>query len=280
MSIRFILCIICAKSLSVSDSAFPSCFPGARIDLSAEDNTVALALAECPARPYAELIKLDIPGPSSLSSAHSATSRPLPPSTMRVSPIGPSVATPTRGELLAQLETLSRKPRSVKRKTSGSFEKGRPTSAKVLKLGASPSSPSTLIRESEQAPLPPSEAFAILSSRPGSRSAAKAKSLLGGAVDQPLAVMPITVWNPPTKGVRSPPQRAEELKKKGPESKSGGDGDSLLLDVELAAGAVLSILKDSDLKRSKALPADKALTLSLQGVASVSSLILSHMFSF
>ena len=51
MSIRFVLCITCARSLSVSDSAFPSCFPGDRIDLSAEDNIVALALAECPARP-------------------------------------------------------------------------------------------------------------------------------------------------------------------------------------------------------------------------------------
>ena len=92
--------------------------------------------------------------------------------------------------------------------------------------------------------------------------------------------MPITVWNPPAKGVRSPPRRSEGLKKKEPESKSGGDGDSLLVDAELAAGAVSSILKDSDLKRSKALPADEALTLSLQGVASVSSLILSCLFSF
>ena len=92
--------------------------------------------------------------------------------------------------------------------------------------------------------------------------------------------MPITVWNPPAKGVRSPPRRAEGLKKKEPESKSGEDGDSLLVDAELAAGAVSSILKDSDLKRSKALPADEALTLSLPGVASVSSLILSCLFSF
>ena len=110
LSILFVLYIIFTRSLSVSDSAFPSCFLGARIYLSAEDHTVALALAECPARPYAELIKSSIPGPSSLSSACSAASRPLPPSTMRVSPIGPSAATPTRGELLAQLETLSRKP--------------------------------------------------------------------------------------------------------------------------------------------------------------------------
>ena len=77
--------------------------------------------------------------------------------------------------------------------------------------------------------------------------------------------MPITVWNPPAKGVRSPPRRVEELKKKEPESKSGGDRDSLLLNAKLVAGAVSSILKDSNLKRSKALPADEVLTLSLQG---------------
>ena len=214
-------------------------------------------MAECPARPYTKLIKSGIPGPSSLSSARFAASRPLPSSTVRVSPIGPSAANPTRGELLAQLETLSGKPRSVKRKTSGYSEKDLPVSAKVLKLGASPSSSSTHVRESEQVPPPPFEAFAILSSQPGSRSAAKAKSLLGGVVDQPLAVTPITVWNPPAKGVRSPPRRAEGLKKKEPKSKSGGDGDSLILDAELAAGAVSSILKDSDLKRSKVLPADE-----------------------
>ena len=280
MSIRFVLCITCARSLNISDPVVPLCFPGARIDLNAEDNTIALALAECPARPYAELIKSDIPGPSSLSSTRSTASRPLPPSTMRVSSVGPSAANPTRGELLAQLETLSRKPRSVKRKTSGSSKKDRPASAKVLKLGVSPSSPSMHVRESEPVPSPPSEAFAVLSSQPDSRSAAKVKSLLGGAVDQPLAVMPITVWNPPAKGVRSPPRRAEELKKKEPESRSGGDGDSLLLNAELAVGAVSSILNDSDLKRSRALPADEALTQSLQRVASVSSLILSRMCSF
>ena len=136
-------------------------------------------MEKCPDRPYAELIKSDIPGPSSLSSASSAASRPLPPSTMRVSPIGPSAANPTKGELLAQLETLSRKPRSVKRKTSGSFEKDRSASAKVLKLGVSPSSPSTHVRESEQAPSPLSEAFAILSSQLGSRFAAKVKKSFG-----------------------------------------------------------------------------------------------------
>ena len=81
--------------------------------------------------------------------------------------------------------------------------------------------------------------------------AAKAKGPSGRAVKQPLAVMPITVWNPPAKSVRPPFPRAEELKRK--DSKTGGDGDSLLLNAELSAGAVSSILKDSDLKRSSVL---------------------------
>ena len=92
--------------------------------------------------------------------------------------------------------------------------------------------------------------------------------------------MPITVWNSPTRSVRSPSRRAEESESKDPESESVWDGDSLLLNAELAAGAVSSILKDSDLKRSKALLVDEALALSLQGVASVSSCVLSCLFLF
>ena len=50
-----------------------------------------------------------------------------------------------------------------------------------------------------------------------------------------------------------------------------GDEDSMFSNAELAAGAVSSILRDSDLKRSDALPVEEALALSLQGVVSVSS---------
>ena len=131
------------RSLGISNSALSTYLSGARPDLSPEDNFVTLALAECPPHPYAELIKSDIPGPSSSRSACSVVLRPLPPSTMQVSPIGPSVAKPTKGELLARLETLSRNPQSVKRKTLDSVEKDRSASIKVLKLGASSSSPST-----------------------------------------------------------------------------------------------------------------------------------------
>ena len=67
------------------------------------------------------------------------------------------------------------------------------------------------------------------------------------------------------------------MKRKG--SEIDGDSDSLLLNAKLAAGAVSSILKDFDLKRSGALPIEEALALSLQGVASVSSHILSYLIS-
>ena len=62
---------------------------------------------------------------------------------------------------------------------------------------------------------------------PPSKSASKAKNPLGGSAEQPLAVMPITVWNPPTESVRSPPRQAEELKRKAMESKIGEDGGLL-----------------------------------------------------
>ena len=103
------------------------------------------------------------------------------------------------------------------------------------------------------------------------------KGSSGRVVEQSLEVMPITVWNPPAQSVKSPSSKAEELKRKG--SETDGDGDSLLLNTELAAGAISSILKDFDLKRSGALPVEEALALSLQGVASVSSHILSCLIS-
>ena len=162
-------------------------------------------MEECHARPYAELIKSDILGPSNLRSARSTASRPLPHSTMGVSPIGLTVATPTMGEILVQLGALSRKPRSAKRKKSSSSEKDRPVPAKVQKLGSSQSSSA---REPELAPSPVAEAPLVLSSPPPSKPDVEAKSLLGAAVEQLLAVMPITGWNPPSESANSPPQRA------------------------------------------------------------------------
>ena len=106
---HFVFGIVFMRSLGISNSALFVCLLGARPNLSPEDNVKALALAECPPRPYAELIKSDIPGPSSSRSARFVVLRPLPPSTMKVSPVGPSIAKPTKGELLARVEMLSRR---------------------------------------------------------------------------------------------------------------------------------------------------------------------------
>ena len=98
---------------------------------------------------------------------------------------------------MARVKTLSRKSRSMKRKTSDSVEKDRSVWGKVPKLGASSSSPSTHIRILRQVLSSPAEVPKALSSQPRSGYAAKAKDSSGRAVEHPLEVMPITVWNPP-----------------------------------------------------------------------------------
>ena len=242
-----------------------ACFPEARLDLSAEDNVIALALAGYPAHPYAELIRSDIPGPSNLRSARSSASRTSPAATLGSSPIGLTVAYPTRGEILVHLRAMSQKPRNVKRKKSSSTEEDRPISAKVQKLGASPT-----IREPKRASSPLAEAPVILSPPISPKPNGGAKIPLRAAAEQSLVVMPITIWDPPLEKVQSPPRKAVELKKKKPKAKVDENQDSLLSNAELAAGAVSSILRDSDLGRLKAMLVDEALALSLQGVASVS----------
>ena len=115
------------RSLGISNFVLSACFSSARPDLSPEDNVIAQELAECSSHPYAELIKSDIPGPSSSRSIRSTALRPSPSSTMKISPTSPSAAKPTKGELLARVETLSRKSRSTKQKTLDSVEKDRLT---------------------------------------------------------------------------------------------------------------------------------------------------------
>ena len=90
--------------------------------------------------------------------------------------------------------------------------------------------------------------------------------------------MPITVWSPPAQSAMPPSSRAEELRGKSP--RTNKDGDSLLSNAELAAGAVSSILRESNLKRLSALLVEEALALSLQGVASISSGVSLRFFFF
>ena len=128
-------------------------FSGIRPSLSPEDEVVNRKLATCLPRAYSELIRSDIPGSSGLRSSRPATLRPSPPSIMKFSHDGPPVFKPTKGELLAWVETLSRRSRSVKRKAPDSLEKGRPARGKVPRLGMSSSSPSTHVRVQGQVSL-------------------------------------------------------------------------------------------------------------------------------
>ena len=120
------------------------CLSGIRPDLSSEDKVIKRELAKCLPRAYSELIRSDIPGSLGLRSSRSAASKPSPTSVLKFPHTGPPVTKPTKGELLALVETLSRKSRSVKQKSSDSLEKGCPSWGKVPKLGASSSSPSSV----------------------------------------------------------------------------------------------------------------------------------------
>ena len=171
-------------------------FLGIHPDLSPEDKVVKRKLAKCLPRAYFELIRSDIPGSSGSRSSHPATLRPSPLSVMKFSHDGPPVVNPTKGELQAQVETLSRRSRSVKRKTLDSLEKGHPAWGKVPRLGTSSSSPSTHVRVQGQVLPPLAEVPRSPSLQLRSGSAAKAKDSSGRAAEPPLKVMPITVWSP------------------------------------------------------------------------------------
>ena len=101
-------------------------FSSIRPDLSPEDEVVKLKLAKCLPRVYSELIRSDILGSSGSRSSHPATLRSSSPTVLKSSHVEPPVAKPTKEELLARVEILSRRSQSVKRKTPDSLEKGRP----------------------------------------------------------------------------------------------------------------------------------------------------------
>ena len=255
-------------------------FSDARLDLSDEDAAVALALTECSASSYTELLRSDVPSSSGLKSAKSSALRPSPPSTLGVFSFGPAVAAPTRGEILVHLEGVSRKPRSVKRRKTDSPERDQSAPTKVQKLEA----PSSLLAQrTERASSPlaspvleperdsPSlaELPPVLGPLPPSELIAEAGNPLGEDGIQPLAAVPITVWKTSSGSAKSPPGKSAEPRRR-TKPTTAGNKDSLLSSAKLAAGAVSSILKDSDIVRSKELPVDEALASSFQGFALVS----------
>ena len=267
--------------MNTSDIRLCLCFSDARLDLSDEDTAVALALTECSARSYAELLRSDIPTSSGLKPAKSSVLKPSPSSNLGVFSFRHAAAAPTRGEILVHLEGISRKPRSAKRKKTDSPKRDQPVRAKVRKLEA-PSSP--LVQRSEWAS--PSLASPVLGPERDSPSLAEVPPILGpvpfsesiaearnpSSEDgiQPLAVMPITVWKAPPENAKSSPGKSTEPSRRKTKTITAGNKDSLLSNAKLAAGAVSSILKDSDIAMSKELPVDEVLASSFQGFALVS----------
>ena len=169
------------------------CLSSVLPDLSLEDKVIKRELAKCLPCTYSELVKSDIPRSSGSRSFHHAFLRPSPPSVIKLSHDGPPATKPTKGELLARVETLSRKSRSVKRKNLDSPVKGDRSWGKVPKLGLSSSSPSAHVRVWGQVMLPSSEVPRAPSSQPRSISTAKVRDSSGRAAEPPLEVMPITV---------------------------------------------------------------------------------------
>ena len=147
----------------------------------------------------------------------------------------------TWGELRCRLEVLAKKKRSVKQKPPSSPEGFPPTRGKTLKVGTYP---------------------------PHS-SAVGASDSSGGANESPLEVLPISVWNPTSRGTAPPLTMPDEVTGNRNHFEAVGGEDSLLSHAELAVGVVSSILRDSDLRRVGALPVEEALDLILQGIASI-----------
>ena len=134
---------------------------------------------------------------------------------------------------------------------------------------ASPSLASPVL-ETEQGSPSLAEVPPILVSLPFSESIAGAGNPSSVDGPQPLAVMPITVWKGPSENAKSSPGKSTEPARRRTKTMIAGNTDSLLSNAELAAGAVSSILKDSDIAKSKELPVDEVLASSFQGFALVS----------
>ena len=226
------------------------------------------------------MLKLDVPSSSGLKSAKSSNLRPSPPSTLGVFSFGPAVAAPTRGEILVHLEGISRKPRSVKRRKTDSPERDQSAPAKVQKLEApsnllvqrleraSSSLASPVFEPKRGSPLL-AEVPPVLGSLPPSEPIAEAKNPLGEDGIRPLAAVPITIWKASSESAKSPLGKSAEPRRR-IKPTIAENKDSLLSDAKLAAGSVSSILRDSDIMRSKELPVDEALASSFQGFALVS----------
>ena len=237
-----------------------------RPGLSPEDEEVKRKLAKCHSWVYSKLIRLNFPRPSGVSPSRTLASRPSLPFVMKTSRERPSVVKPTREELQARFESLANKKMSVKRKAQAPPESSLAIWSKVLRLGAS-SPPSTTkgwgssdqVPARGQSPPPVAEVPKAVGPKNSSRRSVKL----------PLSVLPISVQSPLAQDFKRPPTTPEDEGRGCFETE--GEEDSLLANLELVAGAVSFILRDSDLRRADAMSVEDVMALSLQGAATVCS---------
>ena len=213
---------------------------------------------KCIPRKYSELIRSDIPGPSGAKSSQPSTLRPSQSSVMK----------PSREELQALVEFLAKKKRSAKRKVLVAPKSNHVAGGKVSKLGASSSTSSTLEQGSSgqfwargHTPHPVAEVSEVTGPQLRSPRAAIAKCSLGRTAEPPLDILLISVWSPSAQSVELPSEASEGEGRK--HLRHERDEDLLLAKVELAAGALSSILRDSDLKNANSMSVGEALASSL-----------------
>ena len=242
---------------------------GIRPNLTSEDREIKRQLGRCRPRAYSDLIRSDIPDPSSVSPSCSPLSRSPPSPTMETSPGGPLAVKPTQEELQADVNLLAKKKRSVKRKAQDPLESSLSARGKAPKLEVCvPRSPVKERGSDAQVwvrgqTLP---SLVEVSEEAGAqRRSSSAKGVKGSSrrvVEPHLKVLPISVWSPSAQNATPSPPMWEDAG----DNRFGAEvgEDSLFTNAELAVGVVSSILRDSNLKKVEALCVEEALALSLQ----------------
>ena len=165
---------------------------------------------------------------------------------------------PTREELQAQVESLARKKRTVKRKAQAPPESNLAIQGKVLRLGAS--SPLATAKEWGSSDRVPARGQASPPVAEVSKAAGQKNSSRRSA-ELRLVVLPISIRSPLAYDFKRPSTTPED------EGKGcfgiEGEEDSLLANLELTVRAVSFILRDYDLKRADAMSVEEVLDLSL-----------------
>ena len=145
-----------------------------------------------------------------------------------------------------------------------------PSSLLVQRLERASSSLASPVLEPEWDSPSLAEVPPVLGPLPSSDPIAEAGNPSGEDGVQPLAAVPIAVWNAPSESAKSPPEKSAEPTRRKTKPTTAENKDSLLSNAKLAVGVVSSIIKDSDIVRSKELPVDEVLASSFQGFALVS----------